>query len=119
VLGGGYVHAHGGAGDDVLSAPRGLRGATLSGGPGDDLLTGSHFDDILAGGAGNDRIVGGAGADHITGGPGLDEIWGGAGRDLIDVKDRAGDIVSCGRGRDRISMDRHDRVSGCEKASRP
>ena len=118
VLGGGYVHAQGGPGEDVLSAPRGLRGATLSGGAGDDLLTGSRFDDILAGGAGHDRIFGGAGADNITGGTGLDEIWGGAGRDRIDVHDSARDSVSCGRGRDRVSIDRRDRVTACEKTSR-
>ena len=117
VLGGGYVHAQGGPGDDVLGAPRGLRGATLSGGAGDDLVSGSHFDDILAGGAGNDRIIGGAGADNISGGTGLDEVWGGAGRDRIDVKDSARDVVSCGRGRDRVSIDRHDRVTGCERTS--
>lgn len=118
VLGGGYVHAQGGPGDDVLSAPKGLKGATLSGGAGDDVLTGSRFDDILTGDSGNDRIVGGSGADNITGGTGLDQIWGGAGRDLIDVRDRVGDIVSCGRGRDRVSTDRKDRATGCEKANR-
>ena len=115
VLGGGYVRAQGGPGDDVLSAPRGLRGASLSGGTGDDLLIGSRFDDILAGGAGSDRIVGGPGADNISGGTGPDEIWGGAGRDVIDIHDRTRDIVSCGPGRDRVSIDRHDRVAACEQ----
>lgn len=118
VLGSGYVHALGGSGDDVLGAPRGLRGATLAGGPGDDVLTGSRFDDVLTGGAGDDRIVGGAGADDISGGAGFDQISAGAGRDLIDVRDRADDIVSCGSGRDRVNKDRRDRVTGCERPRR-
>lgn len=52
------------------------KGATLTGGAGNDKLTG---------GAGADTIVGGAGDDTITSGAGLDVLTGGDGKDTFVV----------------------------------
>ena len=48
--------------------------ATLTGGSGDDVLTGAHEADTLNGGSGDDLIDGGAGADVMDGGPGVDAL---------------------------------------------
>ncbi len=111
------VSASGGAGDDVLSAPKGTF-AILEGGSGDDVITGSRLDDRLNGNSGQDRIAGGDGADIITGGAGSDQLFGGAGRDTVRARDRVRDKVSCGSGRDRVQADRRDRVISCEQTSR-
>jgi Ca2+-binding RTX toxin-like protein len=50
---------------------------TLSGGGGNDRLTGSHRDDILIGGTGDDRLIGGLGDDRYVFGRG-------DGQDVID-----------------------------------
>ncbi len=113
----GSVYAEGGAGDDVVTAPRGIE-AVLYGGRGDDVITGSRFADVLRGDAGADRILGGAGADNITGGTGRDRVEGGNGRDFIKVRDASRDSVRCGGGRDRVNTDRRDRATGCEQTSR-
>ncbi|WP_081685773.1 Ig-like domain-containing protein [Candidatus Solirubrobacter pratensis] len=67
------VTADGGDGDDTLDAS-GLTAAraTLSGGAGNDTLTGGAAADTLSGGDGDDRLTGNAGADSINGGAGLD-----------------------------------------------
>jgi hypothetical protein len=76
-----YTGAAGGDGDDRLSSavPTGL-----SGGSGDDALTGSANDDHLTGGPGNDSLRGGEGSDSLTG----DDAFVGAasarGRDVLD-----------------------------------
>lgn len=54
----------GGAGNDVLSGTNGAN--RLSGGAGDDQLTGSGGDDVLTGGAGADDLQGGDGLDAIS-----------------------------------------------------
>jgi len=56
---------------------------TVTGGSGDDALTGSANEDNLAGGDGDDTLTGAAGADAITGGAGDDTINGGDGEDLM------------------------------------
>lgn len=58
----------------VLSTP-------LSGGGGDDLITGSLSKDIINGGDGDDLIAGGNGDDRLRGGIGNDVINGEAGED--------------------------------------
>jgi Ca2+-binding RTX toxin-like protein len=60
--------------------------AGLSGGSGDDVLTGSDTGDALDGGDGNDRLVGGQGVDDMAGGTGNDTlVWNnGDGSDTID-----------------------------------
>ncbi len=71
----------GGAGDNHLS---GLGGNDiLDGGAGNDTLDGGDDDDLLDGGAGNDQLFGGLGADTLTGGLGNDRLDGGAGADAM------------------------------------
>ena len=63
----------GGGGNDVLS-----------GTPGDDVICGLGGDDRLHGLEGNDMLVGGPGADSLVGGLGDDTFQGGTGPDLAD-----------------------------------
>ena len=115
--GGDGVFSQGGSGSDVLEVPE-REGGILDGESGNDRITGGRLDDQLDGGRGNDRVNGGSGPDHITGGPGRDRLVGGAGRDLIVSRDSRRDLVRCGPGRDRVTADRRDRVSGCERVNR-
>jgi len=56
----------------------------LTGGAGNDSLTGDANANILDGGDGNDTLFGGGGADTLTGGSGDDVLAGGGGQDTID-----------------------------------
>lgn len=125
----------GGAGKDQLQGGRG--NDTLDGGGGDDQLTGGAGNDktgqvkggickgsslagndVVDGGAGNDQLDGGAGSDKLIGGPGADKLDGGPGNDSILAADGRTDKVACGPGRDSVTVDRKDTVSGCEEVSR-
>jgi hypothetical protein len=91
----------------------------LSGAAGNDQLTGGFGNDVLDGGAGRDELFGGENDDRITGGPGADTLRGGEGNDTILARDRTIDIIDCGRGaRDVATVDRIDRVVGCERVLR-
>jgi len=60
------------------------RASTLTGGGGNDTLTGSSSADTIAGGAGNDNLTGGGGNDTIGGGEGNDTITAtGTSQDLL------------------------------------
>jgi Ca2+-binding RTX toxin-like protein len=64
-------------GNDVLQAAdlqAGVINLTADGGPGDDVLVGSHGDDTLFGGEGDDILEGGPGQDVLDGGPGNNVI---------------------------------------------
>ena len=104
---GGNDRLFGGRGDD-----------RLLGGRGNDRLLGGPGNDRLGGGPGNDRLLGGAGRDRLVGGPGRDRFGGGTGNDRISGVDRVAERVDCGRGRDRATVDRRDRVRGCERVRR-
>lgn len=110
-------------------APRGLRrqgdshnevweggglGDDLRAGLGDDNVIGGGGNDVLDGQTGDDRVDGGPGNDVIRGGYGSDLLLGGPGDDVIDAADGARDIVDCGPGKDRATVDQKDRVTGCE-----
>ena len=56
----------------------------LTGGSGNDTLTGDANANILDGADGNDTLIGGGGADTLTGGAGDDVLAGGGGADIID-----------------------------------
>jgi Ca2+-binding RTX toxin-like protein len=58
---------------------------TITGGAGNDLLSGLGDADLLDGGAGNDTLTGGDGADTLVGGAGSDRLDGGAGAGVTDV----------------------------------
>jgi Ca2+-binding RTX toxin-like protein len=73
-----------GDGDDTTSASAQANGAIaflVSGGNGNDTLTGSPNADVIGGGEGNDTIVGLAGIDLMDGGGGDDTITGGPGNE--------------------------------------
>ncbi|HEY6758950.1 MAG TPA: hypothetical protein VI318_05645 [Baekduia sp.] len=86
---------------------------------GNDVLRGLAGDDKLDGGAGRDRLEGGAGKDTLIGGSGRDVLDGGSGNDTISARDGEVDTIRCGPGKDQVTADRNDKVSGCEKVSRP
>ena len=106
----------------------------VNGGTGNDALYGRDGRDYLDAGAGRDRVWGGPGIDTIVTGSGRDRIDGGSGNDKLFTRDgrdvvKGGsgndrifaaargrrDRISCGRGRDRVRVDRYDIVSrDCE-----
>jgi Ca2+-binding RTX toxin-like protein len=115
-------------GNDVIRGGR--ERDCLRGGAGDDRLDGGDNADSLSGDAGNDRLSGGNGGDSLFGGAGNDRLAGGAGRnshsggagnDRISARNGVGrEKVNCGSGSsDRATVDRTDRVLGCESVSRP
>jgi Ca2+-binding RTX toxin-like protein len=78
------------AGNDTLTVDDSngpMPPAYLSGGDGDDKLTGSAADDILDGGPGNDILNGRGGNDTLLGGPGNDILIGGPGTDTMSGGD--------------------------------
>ena len=73
----------------------------------------------IDGTASADQICGRRGADEIHPGYGKDYVTAGAGPDVIYARDGYRDLISCGRGRDRVIADRKDRVSrSCERLRR-
>ena len=73
-----------GDGDDTATASAQANAAIaflVSGGNGNDTLTGSPNADVIGGGEGNDAIVGLAGVDLMDGGGGNDTITGGPGNE--------------------------------------
>jgi hypothetical protein len=94
------------------------RADTLVGTPGGDTLLGLAGDDKLMGLAGDDCLDGGPGNDKLTGGRGKDALKGGPGNDVLLAADGKRDLVNCGKGRDRATVDRIDRVRGCESVTR-
>ena len=69
-LGTSYVHASGGANDDIVQGGAGAD--WLSGGDGADLVIGAGGADMLAGDGGEDLLLGGSGSDSLDGGAGDD-----------------------------------------------
>ncbi|WP_454714941.1 hypothetical protein [Caulobacter segnis] len=95
----------GGAMNDTVVVGDAYTGATaLSGGSGDDRLTGGGGSDTITGGVGDDVLNGGGGRDFITGGAGSDTLSGGAGDDalIMDASDRA---IDGGAGLDSLSFE--------------
>jgi len=107
----GYFEVWGYAGNDSITLydGEGLLGATVHGGDGADMLTGSSLPDqlegdagadTLAGGYGNDTLYGGDGNDILNGESGTDLVNGGAGDDNITVAED--DIAYGGDGNDQL-----------------
>jgi len=114
----------GGPGPDALSGSD--RRDTLVGKGGGDSLNGLQRNDNLYGNRGQDAIKGGRGADVLDAGPrnesARDALDGGRGNDRLRVRNvpAAQDVVSCGRGFDRVFADRLDVVDGdCERVRLP
>ena len=113
------------AGDDCLEG--GTGNDVLDGAGGDDRLDGASGGDRLSGGAGDDRLTGRAGDDRLIGGPGNDVLLPGSGRDVvsagtgndtISARDGVRETIDCGRGKDTVRADRHDRLRHCERVTR-
>jgi hypothetical protein len=131
----GFDTLEGNGGEDLVDGGGG--GDSLSGGTGADRLLGGGGDDDLEGGRGPDRLVGGSGGDGLAGGSGNDRLIGGSGRDILNgrggrdvidagsgndrvrARDGRRDRIRCGRGFDRVTADRFDRLRGCERVRRP
>ena len=80
---------------------------------GDDRAWGRRGADVMYGGAGDDTLSGMRGRDRIYGGPGADREFGQRGRDVIDdAHGPAADLLSGGRGADRIFANGRDTVQG-------
>jgi Ca2+-binding RTX toxin-like protein len=91
----------GGPGADTLRADAfSPKPITLSGGDGDDIVTGGAGPDVLNGGAGVDEITGRDSTDQLNGGPGDDKLLG----DSVNV-DPAADVIDGGDGFDTVSGD--------------
>ena len=68
----------------------------VTGGDGNDTLTGNNLNNTVTGGAGDDTLDGGAGNDTLTGGAGDDVLKTGSGVDTIDGGAGDDEIVVAG-----------------------
>ena len=108
---------NGGAGDDDLYGGGGAD--RLSGDDGADRLFGGDGNDSLDGGRGKDTLDGGNGNDKLVGGTEANRYKAGAGDDKVDARNGKAETVDCGAGKkDSASVDRRDKVRGCEKVKR-
>jgi len=73
----------------------------LSGGDGNDTITGSAFNDTISGGNDDDLVNAGAGNDTVSGDAGFDVLNGQDGNDIIDGGDD-NDVVNGGNGNDTL-----------------
>jgi Ca2+-binding RTX toxin-like protein len=84
---------------------------SVSGGRGDDRLTGSGVANVLRGGEGEDTIDGRGGVDSYDAGPGAD---------VMLTKDKRKETVGCGSGTDRaLERDKGDKLVACEHTGKP
>jgi Tol biopolymer transport system component len=107
----------GAGGNDTLYG--GTGNDTLYGAGGADKLFGGDGNDTLSGGKGKDALDGGKGNDKLTGGADVNTYKGGTGDDTISAQNKKKDTIDCGAGKkDRATVDKIDKVKGCEKVSR-
>ena len=85
---------------------------------GNDTLDGGDGDDKLYGAGGNDKLTGGAGNDVLDGGGGTNKYSAGAGNDKVVANNKKRETVDCGKGKDTATVDKRDKVRGCEKVKR-
>jgi len=112
----------GGAGNDNLtgsSAVNLVKGGAgndvLRGGGGADKLYGDADDDNLDGEAGGDKMYGGTGNDTLVGDVGLDRFQGDDGDDtMVGNTDGKAETVDCGNGNDTAQNNAEDTFSACE-----
>lgn len=71
----------------------------VTGGEGDDVITGNALNNKLDGMLGDDTLNGLGGIDELTGGPGYDTLRGGDGDDVLD-ESADGASCDCGNGFD-------------------
>ena len=87
--------------DDTIDCTLASPGKTITGGDGNDTITGTLFDDTIVAGNGNDTVTGGPGIDYIEGGAGNDTLTGSAGDDTI-LGGSGADTLSGGVGNDTL-----------------
>ncbi len=108
----GIENVTGGSGNDALTGD-GLANV-LNGGAGNDTLDGRAGNDTLDGGLGNDTLLGGAGNDTLRDSVGIDSFDGGAGSDTLRARDgvantfnvtgaNAGNLLNPGSGNQTFS----------------
>lgn len=106
------------ADDGVSGEGDNVRGdvENVTGGGGDDTLTGNETANGLSGRGGDDRLVGAGGGDLLVGSLGADSMHGGNGDDDLRGIDLVvgNDNLSAGSGTDACSSDSGDVESGCE-----
>jgi hypothetical protein len=73
----------GSSANDTIDCTNASPGKTITGGDGNDTITGTAFGDVINGGNGNDTVTGGPGDDAIEGGNGDDTLTGSAGNDVV------------------------------------
>jgi Ca2+-binding RTX toxin-like protein len=96
------------AGDDIVGIET-KGNSFISGGAGDDTITGGIANDSIEGDSGDDDIFGGKGNDTLNGGAGFDQIEGGQGNDSIQAQDGAMDhVINGGAGIDTAAVDSAD-----------
>jgi Ca2+-binding RTX toxin-like protein len=94
-----------GGGNDTMDAGLFCGGCSISGGLGNDNITGSPHDDVINGNEGNDTLEGLAGNDDLTGGDGFDTMRGGVDNDVIHADDGSADYIDGGPGHDTAYVD--------------
>jgi Ca2+-binding RTX toxin-like protein len=94
----------GGNGNDVLIAGPGIFGAFMTGGAGNDTITGSAVGDFINGDDGNDLLIGGLGNDVMNGNAGDD-------RYLAEVGLDGNDTFDGGDGSDTTDFQKRDNLS--------
>ncbi|BAG05871.1 beta strand repeat-containing protein [Microcystis aeruginosa] len=93
----------GGGGNDTISGNAGFD--YIYGENGNDVLNGGDDSDYLYGGDGNDVLNGGAGSDNILGGNGNDLLNGDAGDDYFTGDEGDNDTINGGAGSDSYAAD--------------
>jgi hypothetical protein len=79
-----------------------------------ERIDGGSGGDVLAGSGANDLLYGGLGPDTLDGGGGADVLVGGGDDDVIAARDGIADLISCGDGSDRATVDQRDAADSCE-----
>jgi hypothetical protein len=91
----------------------------VTGGAGNDSLTGTDVANNLTGGAGDDTLTGTGGDDLLDGGTGIDSLSGGAGIDVLKARDGAQESFACGTEADVADADWNDNADAdCEVVNR-
>ncbi len=80
-------------------------------------VTGGEGNDTITGSDGSEKFRGGLGDDVITGNGGLDDLSGGDGKDELRAADGIAESVRCGDGDDTAFIDQLDTPVGCEKVN--
>ena len=82
-------------------------------------VRGTNHTDVLSGSPRADVICGLDGGDRIRPEAGRDRVYEGPDADVVSVRDRQRDVVSCGSGLDSVTADDMDRVAAdCERVER-